>query len=473
MTRLVQGPIYLDGSWHHALAFDSKGVVALDDEALQLEITPERVTFFTRAFHDAHAHPVLAGRDLLGLNVTNCQSVAEVQQTVASYLKGRPQQQVIVGGSYDRSIAPGGMVKAQWLDEVTGNQALALHANDHHTLWVNSAALALIPEDQRQTEGVDLEGILRESAAKDLVLGFEERIDAKLALKRAHEDLLAAGVTSLLDAYVDNDILAAYESTQLLIETECAFSIEPESYQSRLTELAELLPNQKAKAVKFFLDGAFGNATAAVSSEYDTGGTGSLYWANKDLIDCIRKAGELGLAAHIHAIGDRAVEQAIDCLERSGFATGSQIAHAELATDAAFSRMSELGIEAVVQPLWGRKDGLLQSCAHHLGSRVESLYQTRRALELGVTVRFGSDWPVSSADPLEGLYTAVYRDVPGVKDSVLGIDQSISLQQALSAYQRPFGADFVQLSGNPFAEALTGIFVTETIIGGQTKFARQ
>ena len=473
MTRLVQGPIYLDGSWHHALAFDSSGVVALDDQALELGIAPEPVTFFTRAFHDAHAHPVLAGRDLLGLNVTHCQSVAEVQQTVAAFLKDRPGRQLIVGGSYDRSIAPGGLVKAQWLDEVTGNQAVALHANDHHTLWVNSAALALIPEDHRQTEGVDLEGMLRESAAKDWVLKFEEKVNAKLALLRAQEDLLAAGVTSLLDAYVDNDIFAAYEQTELLVETEYAFSIEPNDYQHRLIELAGMFPNQNAKAVKFFLDGAFGNATAAVSSQYETGGTGSLYWSDQALIDCIRRAADAGLVAHIHAIGDRAVDQAINCLEQSGFASGGQIAHAELANENAFSRMAKLGIEAVVQPLWGRRDGLLQSCAHHLGSRVESLYQTRTALELGVTVRFGSDWPVSNVNPLEGLYTAVYRDVPGVAGSALGRDQGISLQQALSAYQRPFGADFVQLNGNPFEEALTGIFVAETIIGGQTVFARQ
>ena len=477
MIRVVQGPSFLDGAWHQAVAFDESGVIALDEKALALGISPQPVSFFTRAFHDAHSHPVLAGRDMVGLNVSACKSIAEVQTTVADYISKNPAKPLIVGGSYDRNIAKNGLVRAAWLDEVTGDQPVALHASDHHTLWVNTAALRLIPDEALSTEGVDMNGILRESAAKDLVLRFEQRTSQVEALLKAQDELIALGVTSTLDAYVDDEILAAYQEVRaaklLVIDVGYAFSVDPDGYPDRLEQIATLATSTHAKAVKFFLDGAFGNATAAVSSEYETGGQGSLYWTNELLIDAFRRVGEIGLAPHVHAIGDRAIAQAIECLQASGYAKDAQIAHAELASEEHFVAMARLGIDAVMQPLWARQDGLLRSCAHHLGTRVDDLYQIKTAVGTGVKVIFGSDWPVSSANPLEGLYTAVNRAIPGDSHSVLGLEQAITLEMALERYQRPYGADFVTLSGNPFSEPLESILVTETIIGGQTRFTRQ
>lgn len=470
MSRLFTGNIYLNGDFHRAAVIEGRKVIALDDATLKFNLQPEPVEFLTHSFRDAHLHPVLAGRDLIGLDVTECASVEQVLETVSNWLKTHPGEDLVVGGAYDRNLVTDGLFEASWLDSVTGNRPLALHATDRHTLWVNTAALNLIEPSEVGTLGVDPRGMLRESDAKNLVLRHEPKQDDIAAFLTAQETLLELGITEITDAWVDDAIFETYEklaaTAQLKLDVELTLAVEPSTWRDDIStfkrKISARLPGCRVIGAKFFIDGVFGGATAAVHEPYETTGTrGDLMWNRDELVEALRSVSAMGLLPHLHAIGDRAIDEAISCLKDSGSAKGATIVHLELASTEALAEMAGLGIIANIQPLWGRRDGMLESCSAHLGNRIERLYPTRTALDSGLEVVFGSDWPVSSPDPLLGLYTAVTRQTEDSNSEPLGPHQAISLAEALAAYSSRNG--FALFNANPFESDLREVRVIEIL----------
>ena len=473
------------------------------------------------AFVDAHMHPVLAGRENQGPMVTQARTIEQVQKAVGQWLSEHGEPHWVVGGAYNRAISELGQFRAEWLDEVSRTRPIVLHADDHHTIWVNSLAMKLagVLDDPTAAtiDGVDLDergkplGIFREADAKNLILKAVPRDEGASDLEAihwAHRELLGLGITSVLDAWVDAELaetyLAAAKKDLLQVETHLAFWLEPELWQEQLAQAAEMklrigeLGSEKlyGSTVKLFVDGVFGSATALVSERYESsGGFGSRFWAPEQLAEACLRASELGFQLHLHAIGDSGVNAGLDALE--GCAAHwlrnnnrpPVMAHVELVDDAALIRLAALKVAVNLQPLWARPDDLLNSCRRHLGNRVENLYRTRDLLSAGVSVAFGSDWPVSSPNPFLGLYTAVFRSLPS-QGSTQNSGQAIDFERALHAYTVQGAAqlgienkgrlfpgnrgDFLILSGDPFEapEGLPQLNVLETISGGQTKFTR-
>ncbi|MEY3663119.1 MAG: hypothetical protein RI919_635, partial [Actinomycetota bacterium] len=254
-------------------------------------------------------------------------------------------------------------------------------------------------------------------------------------------------------------------------------------------------PLLHAKTVKFFLDGVFGSATASVSQAYEsTGEFGNPVWTRENLLEATLAASRAGFQLHLHAIGDAASTLALDAVEHCTNELGALplpvvMAHLELVHDQDVNRFAKLAVVANFQPLWGRPDGMLNSCRPHLGARVEELYRIRDVVDAGATISFGSDWPVSDPNPLLGAFTAVKRQVPG-EVGQHNAKQAITLEQALAAYTAASSAqigianrgsllpgnaaDFVVLDADPFEDAtlLPSIQVLKTISGGQTLFTR-
>jgi predicted amidohydrolase YtcJ len=145
------------------------------------------------------------------------------------------------------------------------------------------------------------------------------------------------------------------------------------------------------------------------------------------------------------------------------------LVHAELLRDDQIETLASLEIWVCSQPLWARVDSLSIGALKRLSaSQQAQLYRNKDLIEAGGKLAFGSDWPVSDLNPLLGIYTAVHRQVSGREDSVLNLEQSVSLEQALHAYTaapasmlglsrsadlKPGSrADFVLLNKNPFAD---------------------
>src|SRR6185503_7620711 len=158
------------------------------------------------------------------------------------------------------------------------------------------------------------------------------------------------------------------------------------------------------------------NETGALLAPY----CGSLHnhgmrvWDN--LADAARAVDALGFQIHIHAIGDAAARQALDAIEHAVAANGPRdrrpvIAHAQLVDDADLNRFARLGVIPNMQPLWAQLDALMMVLTEpRLGpQRTENQYRMRTLADSGAPLAFGSDWPVSSGAPLDGLAIAVSR----------------------------------------------------------------
>ena len=496
--------------------FAESGKVATSGSFDQEIELPEGFVF--PAFRDGHAHPVFAGREAAGPVVTQATSISQIQQVLSDYRSANPDQVWIEGGAYDRSIVEGGVFLASWLDEAVSDVPVVLHASDHHTIWVNSKALELIPSPlPRLISGsIDVDGsglptgVLREPQAMALVL---DKAPARTiqqevaALAWADKVLAKQGIVQAQDAWITSGMteiyLAAVSENALLLDYNLAFKIEPHEWVKSIefakTDQAKVIAlgssKLSAKTCKFFADGVFGSGTASVLEPYldNAHNHGEPLWSKSDLEEACLAAAEAGFQLHIHAIGDAGVRQALDAIEHVQHRLGipqlpNVIAHAELINDSDISRFASLNVVANMQPLWAQADGMLMSCVPRLGKgRIDQMYRMRDLIDSGATIAFGSDWPVSSSNPILGIATAVTRQTADSKpEGGWVIEQAVSAAEAFSSYSSavsyqltgrhvtPLGidqpCDFVVLSHNPHkvtAGQLRNIEVLATFKAGQ------
>lgn len=454
ITRYFGGSFYVgSGRWVSEI-YVADGKVCTPTRS-DVEIDIQGATLLP-AFRDGHAHPFFAGQELLGLDVSSAESLSEIAERLVAYKIQNPQKTWISGGAFNRALP--GQLTRQFLDTYVRDTPVSLHADDHHTIWVNSRALEIAglldgPIPAVSVGSVDLgadglpNGILRENEAIDLVLRHqpksspEDNLQAHLV---AEETLIRDGITSVQDAWVDQDLLNSYLrfKDQLKLDYQLAMLLMPQSLEEDLetakTAIEQLSDqaNIKIQSVKIFIDGVFGSATALVSEPYlSTGAHGDQNWTKQDLERAINSAHQLGLQTHIHCIGDQAIAFALAAIENSDKGKLQPVlAHAELTNPPLIQKIKSLGVSVCVQPYWAQNNDMLNSCEQHLGkARKDSLYAFREMLEAGINVAFSSDWPVSSHKPLEGIAVAVHRKLtPDMTEH--NQSQSITLEQAIDAY---------------------------------------
>jgi predicted amidohydrolase YtcJ len=469
------------------------GYIASADEVSVADHTLDLAgAFVMPAFRDGHCHPLFAGREHVGPDVTDAKSVAQIQQIIVDYAKTNPDVAWIDGAAYDRSI-PAKFHRFE-LDDAIRDLPVVLHGADHHTLWVNTRALELcglletIPK--LSVGSVDLDndgvptGILREWEAMQLVLSHipSLSLDAELdCLDWAQRELLSTGVVEVQDAWIDPGMTEIYlesaRQNRLRVRTNLAFRADPVTWESdfeyftRMRDAVTTLnhPNLKSNAIKFFIDGVLGSSTASLLEPYVNGPHshqhGEQVWPINELLRAASRANELGYQLHLHAIGDAAVRTALDVIERIRPTLQAVIAHTELVSDDDVARFKTLDVTANFEPLWAREDGQLLSCVPQVGrSRIDKMYRMRDLADAGARLSFGSDWPVSSPNALHGLATAVTRSLPG--QAGWSLNQALTAREALQAYTRGVAAqmsnserdgllldgavaEFVVLSHNP------------------------
>lgn len=425
--------------------------------------------FLMPSFGDGHAHPMFGGLEAEGPDVRACGSVDEIVAEVRRFAEANPELEWITGASYDGSLAEAGLFDASWLDEAVADRPVMLRAWDYHTVWVNSRALELAgidastPEPElgevpRRDDGTPL-GTLREWGAVDLVTAVMPPRSVRTgvrALERAGRYYLERGVTWVQDAWVepaDVDVyLAAAASGALPLRFNLALYADPRRFARDLPEMAMARdrveaagsPWLTANTVKFFADGVVENETGALLEPYCSGlhSHGLEVWGAERLAEAVRAADAAGFQVHVHAIGDAAVRQALDAIERAIDANGPRdrrpvIAHAQLVDDADLTRFAELGVIANMQPLWAQLDALMTVLTvPRLGpERADRQYRMRSLTGTGAMLAFGSDWPVSSGDPRDGLAIAASRrTVGGEPAGGWTPHEIVPMEAALAAY---------------------------------------
>jgi predicted amidohydrolase YtcJ len=458
-----------------AVLVDGGVVVALGEaaRAMAAEQEPAEVDleggFLMPSFGDGHAHPLLGGLEFVGPAVRPCSSVAEIVEAVRRFAAEHPNDEWIVGASYDSSLAPGGLFDARWLDEAVPDRPVALRAWDYHTMWVNSVALEragitpqtpdpVLGEIPHREDGSVL-GTLREWGAVDLVTAVLPDRDEGIriaALGTAADYYLARGVTWVQDAWVapgDVDTyIAAAQRDALRIRFNLALYADPRHLDTQLVQFAEASrrvrelasPLLTAQTVKFFADGVIENETGALLAPYCSGlhQHGMQVWEGDSLARAAQAVDELGLQLHIHAIGDAAVRQALDAIEYAVETNGPRdrrpvIAHVQLVDDADLERFAKLGVIPCMQPLWAQMDALMTVLTiPRLGvERADKQYRMRSLDESGAPLALGSDWPVSSGAPLDGIAVAVSRQTAeGDPEGGWTPEEILTVERALSAY---------------------------------------
>jgi predicted amidohydrolase YtcJ len=423
--------------------------------------------FLMPSFGDGHAHPLPGGLEAVGPQVRQCKSVDQIVAEVKRFAAEHPDDEWIVGASYESSLAPGGLFDARWLDAAVPDRPVVLRAWDYHTVWCNSVVLERagitadtpdppLGEIPHRDDGSVL-GTLREWGAVDLVYKIVPDRDPKVrigALGTAADYYLARGVTWVQDAWVEpadvDTYIDAARQDALGVRFNLGLYADPRHFATQLAQFADARrrvqdvasPLLTANTVKFFADGVIENETGALLAPY----CGSLHnhgmqvWDN--LADAARAVDELGFQIHIHAIGDAAARQALDAIEHVVATNGPRdrrpvIAHAQLVDDADIDRFAELGVIANMQPLWAQLDPLMvQLTVPRLGvERAEKQYRMHSLDESGAKLAFGSDWPVSSGAPLDGIAVAVSRQTAErVPEGGWTPREILGIEPALRAY---------------------------------------
>ena len=432
-----------------ALAVRAGRVAGLDDEALAAR-GPDTVDIdlaggaLLPAFGDGHAHPLWGGLELAQAPIRDATSVGDVVEAVRIFAAEHPDEPWVLGGSYDPALAPGGLFDARWLDAAVPDRPVYLESSDHHCAWVNSAAMRLAGVDAgtpdppaasvpRREDGEPL-GTLVEWTAMDLVKrlvpspGRQEKLTA---LQSSTRLLAAAGVTWVQEAALAPEEVRTYldaaAADLLSTRVNLALRAEPGQWRDQLAvfdaarALADGSDQVSVRTVKLFADGVIEAGTAAMLEPYADAphSCGLAVWSPAELAEAVTAFDADGFQCHVHAIGDAGVRAALDAVQAADRANGPRdrravVAHTQVVPPDDVGRFAALGVIANFEPLWAcLEPGMTQLALPRLGPERGLLqYQMRTLAGSGARVSMGSDWPVSSMVPLEGLAVALTRQTP-------------------------------------------------------------
>ena len=419
-------------------------------------------------FQDAHVHTAAGGLELARCDLHEVEP-GEYAATVARYAAGHPDAAWVLGGGWVMDAFGTEGPRLATLDAVVADRPVLLESTDGHSAWVNGRALELAgitratPDPPRGRIERDAAGqptgALHE-AAMSLVADHAPRPDQaewQAAIERGQAHLHRLGITAWQDAAVAPEMLAAYravaERGRLSGRAVAALRWEPDQGLEQLPGLVQrrqrgTLGRLRAGAVKIFADGVFENRTAAVLAPYldgdgrPTGDHGIGMLAADELAAVVTALDGEGFDVHVHAIGDRAVRDALDAFAAAAAANGRrdarhQIAHLQLVHPDDRHRFRRLGVVANAQPYWSCLDGYMRELTLPFldPERAGWQYPWASLRRAGAVLAFGSDWTVSTANPLEEIEVAVRRIAPDDPDGQVFLpDERVDLPTALDAF---------------------------------------
>ncbi len=420
-------------------------------------------------FNDAHIHFLGGSLGLTEVDLTETPTVAEMIERIAAYARKNPQAQWIKGRGWEYTKFPGGLPTKSYLDAIIKDRPVFLSAYDGHSAWVNSKALQLAGvtretkfdgygEVVRDASG-EPTGALKEGA-QSLVRKFipeparEQKLDA---LRRGMKMAASLGITSIQNANGSPEEFALYDELlkrgELSLRVSTAFSIGAKTTQQEIDRFVEikkqndLNPILRAGSVKLMLDGVIESHTASMLERYSdlpaSHGSpyGELTMPPNMYRDLIARFDKLGFQIYTHAIGDRAVQEALNAYENAQSINNRKnarhrIEHLETISPADIPRFAKLGVMASMEPIHA-DPGTVEIWARAVGpERLPYSFPWAALLKSGARLVYSSDWPASiSVDPIRGLHCAVNRrTINGQPPKGWIAEQRVSMGDALRAY---------------------------------------
>ena len=451
----VNGSVYtVDAArrWTRAVAVRGGRIVAVgtDDEVRSLigartEVHDLRDRMLLPGFQDAHVHPPSGGVEMLQCDMNEAYSLPEYERIAAAYAASHPDEEWILGGGWSMDAFPNGTPDRAPLDHVLPDRPAFLPNRDGHTAWVNSRALEMAgitaetpdPPDgriERESQGRPT-GALHEGA-----MTLVRKLTPPTTQEQWEEGLLAAqrylhslGITAWQDAIVGGSY-ETYEAYRALAgRGDLTARVVGALWWDRLRgaeQIAELVDKRergdvgrfRATSVKIMQDGVVETFTAAVIEPYlDAGGRpteryGMSFVDPEALKAYVTELDALGFQVHFHALAERAVRECLDALEAARAANGPNdlrhhLAHIQIVHPDDVPRFRRLGAVANAQPLWAMNEGQMRNLTiPFVGSeRAGWQYPFASLHRAGATLAMGSDWGVSSPNPMWEIHVAVNR----------------------------------------------------------------
>ncbi|MEP7018118.1 MAG: amidohydrolase [Actinomycetota bacterium] len=463
--------------WTDSLAIRSDRVVALGSGTASELVGPRtRVldapgSMVVPGFQDAHVHPPFAGRNRLHVWLNDLRGRHAYLDLIAGYARDNPGVPWIIGGGWAMEFFPGGTPRREDLDAVVPDRPVFLMNRDSHGAWVNSKALEIAgisrdtpdPSDgriERDPHSGEPTGTLHEGAAygyQDRYLPPPSRADWESAILEAQSHLHSLGITGWQDAWVTPATLEAYRS--LALSGRLTARVVGALWWDRHRELEQLddLLAQREKgaaqgfyptSVKIMIDGVLENYTGALLEPYCDGCGGhtanrGLSYVERDLLAAaVTELDRHGFQVHMHAIGDRAVRDALDAVQAALRDNGPSdhrhhIAHIQVVQPEDLPRFRALGVVANAQPYWAKMEPQMEELTlPFLGrDRAQLQYPFGDLMRSGATLAMGSDWSVTTANPLEEIEVAVTRVDPMHRANAPFLpEQALPLRVALTAF---------------------------------------
>jgi predicted amidohydrolase YtcJ len=501
------------------------------------EVVDLRGRLLLPGFQDSHVHTPSGGLDRLRIDLSDAHGLGEYRALIRTYADRHPDAEWLLGGGWAMDVFPRGTPTRDVLDEIAPERPVFINNRDNHAAWVNSRALELAgvdastldPEDGRIERAADGSpaGTLHEGAmnlVRRLVprASLEEQLEGLLIGQRylhslgvtGWQDAIVGEYSTFQDAY--DAYLAAAERGLLTARVRGALWFERGKGLEQLPFLLDRRERSRvgrfaATSVKIMADGVCENFTAAMLEPYldvdgrATGNRGIPFFDEDELREAAVALDAEGFQVHVHAIGDRAVRLALDAFEAARAANGPNdhrhhVAHIQVIHPEDVPRFGALGVTANAQPLWAALEPQMSELTiPFIGpERAAWQYPFRSLLRTGATMALGSDWPVSSPNPLWEIHVAVNRQEPAdypygrgegafLPHERLELPEAIAAATIGSAYvnhaERETGsievgklADLVVLDRDPFAHPVGEIAdarVDLTFVEGMAVFERE
>jgi len=478
------GKIYTvnpDRPWAEAVAIKDGAITFVGSNDGARDLTgPDTATFDLRGkmmlpgFQDAHIHPIDSALEEISCYLGGEHNLAAYRAVIAECAGTAPEEGWITGGGWLMEVfGPGSKTDKGIIDELVNDRPVYLTSADGHTGWANSVALGIAGIDKdtpdppdgfidRHPETGEAIGSLQEGAMNLMEPhipspSHEQRV---AALKYASDLMHSLGITSFQAGYAYEEDLKAYEQLdkagELNMRVVAALMWNTRETEEQLPALVELRDrylkgNIRPTSMKIFLDGVMENYTAVMLEPYLVdSGTRGIPMVNPDFLpEAVSQIAAAGFQVHFHALGDGAVRMAFDAIEASNNRNGEQdlrhhLSHIQVIHPDDMPRFAELGAVANFQAQWAYADRYITELTLPFISEETArwIYPMKSVLDAGGRIALGSDWSVSTVDPLPQIETAVTRiEAIDHLTEVFNPEQRITLAQAIEGFT--MGSAFV------------------------------
>ena len=469
---------------------------------------------------DAHGHVFKLGEIASGVELYSPTSLNGAVRAVADFSRSHPKQAWVIGFGWNQEIWKlGRFPTAAELDAVVNDRPVLLHRVDGHAIWVNTKALEMagVTRETQDPPGGKIErdasgrptGVLVDGAMDlvNKVVPLPTPIEARATLDVALASLTKVGLTSVHDAGIkvaQDDLYRDYADHGKLTTRVYAMIGDTAADFDELSKEGPLKSYANdvyaLASVKLYSDGALGSRGAALLAPYtDMPSTrGLLFYPNAEMLAKMNKAMKAGYQVNIHAIGDAGNRQILDAYAQlipkyNNAALRHRIEHSQVVAVEDIPRFKSLGVIPSMQPTHATSDQNMaeQRVGHE---RIKGAYAWRTFLDQGSKIACGSDFPIESPNPFEGIHAAVTRQnnagVPvggWYKNQAMTLTEAFrcfTLDAAYAAHQENVigslepgkWADFILVDRDLFkvpSEQIGKTQVLQTWLGGKRVYKRQ